>query len=48
LLAGRSVVRERGRIGRADRLKVERRLALDIAETAALQLEARKRRRAYC
>jgi hypothetical protein len=29
-------------------LKVDPRLALEIAETAALQLEAKKRQRRYC
>ena len=48
MLAGSSVVREWGRVGRAGRLKIDPRLALEIAETAALQLEARERRRGYC
>lgn len=47
LLAGWSLVREWGRIGRPGRVKVDPHPELAIAETAAQRLEARKRRRGY-
>ena len=47
LLGEWSVVREWGRIGRAGRVKIEPHPELEIAETAAVQIEARKRRRGY-
>jgi predicted DNA-binding WGR domain protein len=47
LLAGWSVVREWGRIGRAGRVRVDPHAQLEIAETAVWNIEARKRRRGY-
>jgi predicted DNA-binding WGR domain protein len=47
LLAGWSLVREWGRIGSPGRVRVDPHAELLIAETAALQLEVRKRRRGY-
>jgi predicted DNA-binding WGR domain protein len=47
LLGGWSVIREWGRIGRAGRVKIEPHPALEIAEKAAVQIEASKRRRGY-
>jgi predicted DNA-binding WGR domain protein len=47
LWSGCSLIREWGRIGRPGRVRVDPHAELTIAETAAQQLEASKRRRGY-
>jgi predicted DNA-binding WGR domain protein len=47
LLSGWSLVREGGRIGRPARVRVDPHPELSIAETAAEQLEIRKREKGY-
>ncbi|MFL5251964.1 MAG: WGR domain-containing protein [Rhodopila sp.] len=48
LLAGWSVLREWGRIGRAGRARIDAHADLADAEAAAQLLEIRKRRQGYC
>jgi predicted DNA-binding WGR domain protein len=47
LLGGWSLVREWGRIGRPGRVRIDPHGELEIAETAAEQLEIRKRKKGY-
>jgi predicted DNA-binding WGR domain protein len=48
LLAGWTLVREWGRIGRPGRVRLDPHPDLTDAETAARRFEASKRRRGYC